>query len=409
MLPDFGAVGGLVNLIGLAVVGAVVFWLRGLPELLFGWARQFLVTTMTIDTRDEFLFAALVEHMNTQQALRNINQFTARTVRGGTAYQSLEEELRMGMKPRAFLSPGEGLHFFRLDGRLIWMRREVQMGMALIERISLSHLGRNRRPLQQFLDDAIAARVAREVDKVAVYVPNPFHGGDWVRTRLGNNRPLKSVVLAAGQAEAILGDVQGFMASHARYTDLGVPWRRGYLLYGPPGTGKTSLVTALASELHLNVCALSLASPVVSDEKIYALLAGIPARSLLLIEDVDAFFDQRRQASEQVKLSFSGFLNALDGVASQEGTILFMTSNHPERLDPALVRAGRIDRQFELGYCDEDQLRRLFLKFFPNPEAAERFARSQIGRTLSAATVQSRLLAAKSADEAIASFATQQP
>ena len=46
-----------------------------------------------------------------------------------------------------------------------------------------------------------------------------------------------------------------------------------------------------------------------------------------------------------MQLSFSGFLNALDGVATQEGTVLFMTTNHLERLDPALIRAGRIDEQ----------------------------------------------------------------
>lgn len=392
------------NVVGLALVGALVFWLRGLPELLFGWGRQFLVTTLTIDSRDEFLFAALVEYMNEQQALKNINQFTARTVRGGSAYQSLEEEMRMGMQPRAYLSPGEGLHFFKLENRWIWMRRELQMGMSIIERISLSHWGRQRQLLQKFLDQAITARVAREIDKVAVYVPNPFHGGDWVRTRLGNNRPLSSVILKAGQSEEILGDIQEFFASRPRYVELGIPWRRGYLLHGPPGTGKTSLVTALASELHLNVCALSLASPVVSDEKIYALLAGIPVRSLLLIEDVDAFFDQRRQTSAQVKLSFSGFLNALDGVASQEGTILFMTSNHPERLDPALVRAGRIDQKFELGHCDADQLKRLFLKFFKDEVAAEQFAQRYSGEQLSAATVQARLMTLDSPATALVKF-----
>lgn len=70
----------------------------------------------------------------------------------------------------------------------------------------------------------------------------------------------------------------------------------------------------------------------------------MPQRSLLLIEDVDAFFRERDAAHAQVKLSFSGFLNALDGVATQEGTVLFMTTNHVERLDPALIRAGRIGR-----------------------------------------------------------------
>ena len=68
-------------------------------------------------------------------------------------------------------------------------------------------------------------------------------------------------------------------------------------------------------------------------------------------------------AHAQVKLSFSGFLNALDGVATQEGNVLFMTTNHPELLDPALIRAGRIDEKVELNLCTPDQLQRLYLKF----------------------------------------------
>jgi chaperone BCS1 len=224
------------------------------------------------------------------------------------------------------------------------------------------------------------------------YIPNPFHGGDWMRARLGSRRPLASVVLRAGQAEALLDDLQRFYRGRERYAELGIPWRRGYLLYGPPGTGKTSLVTALASELRLNVCTLSLASPVVTDEKIHTLLAGVPQRSLLLIEDVDAFFRQRDAAHTQVQLSFSGFLNALDGVATQEGTVLFMTTNHVDRLDDALIRAGRIDERVALEVCDEDQLRRLNLKFHADPQAAAQFARDQVGLGLAAAQVQGLLM-----------------
>jgi chaperone BCS1 len=55
----------------------------------------------------------------------------------------------------------------------------------------------------------------------------------------------------------------------------------------------------------------------------------------------------------------------MDGVASQEGRLLFMTTNHIERLDPALSRPGRIDVRVELGYAKKDQLERLFLNFYP--------------------------------------------
>ena len=376
----------------LAVAGAVAFWLRDVPGLVIAWLRRFAISTLTVDSRDEFLFSALVEYMDAHPALRQVNQFTARSVRRGTAHQSLEEDLRAGQPPRALLSPGEGLHILWLDARLLWMRRELQVGQSVFERISLSHFGRSGDWLAAFLQRAIEARANRESDTLSVYIPNPFHGGDWMRARLGSRRPLSSVVLKAGQAEGLLADLQRFYGARERYAELGIPWRRGYLLHGPPGTGKTSLVTALASELRLNVCTLSLASPVVTDEKIHTLLAGVPQRSLLLIEDVDAFFRQRDAAHAQVRLSFSGFLNALDGVATQEGNVLFMTTNHAEQLDAALIRAGRIDERVELGPCDEDQLRRLFLKFRPDEAAARAFAAERAGKGLSPAQAQAELM-----------------
>lgn len=384
----------------LAAAGALAYWLKDVPGLLVGWGRRFFISTLSVDSRDEFLFPALVEYMDQHPGLRGVNQFTARSVRRGTEYQSLAEDLRNGQPPRAFLSPGEGVHILRVDGRWLWLQRELQVGQSVFEKISLSVFGRSPGYLADFLQAAIDARAARETDTLSVYIPNPFHGGDWMRARLGSRRPLSSVVLKAGQGEALLADLERFFDSRERYARLGVPWRRGYLLHGPPGTGKTSLVTALASELHLNVCTLSLASPIVTDEKIHTLLAAVPQRSLLLIEDVDAFFRERDAAHAQVRLSFSGFLNALDGVATQEGMVLFMTTNHLDRLDPALIRAGRIDERVELGWADEDQLRRLYRKFHDDPAAAEAFAREKAGRKLSPAAVQGELMARLGTDEA---------
>jgi chaperone BCS1 len=376
----------------LAAAGALAYWLKDVPGLILRWARRFFVSTLTVASRDDVLFPALVEYMDQHPGLRGVNQFTARSVRRGTEHQSLAEDLRNGQPPRAYLSPGEGVHILRADGRWLWLRRDLQVTQSVFEKVSLSTLGRSPRYLEGFLQAAIDARAARETDTLSVYIPNPFHGGDWMRARLGSRRPLASVVLKAGQGEALLADLENFFKSRERYGTLGIPWRRGYLLYGPPGTGKTSLVTALASELRLNVCTLSLASPIVTDEKIHTLLASVPQRSLLLIEDVDAFFRERDAAHAQVKLSFSGFLNALDGVATQEGTVLFMTTNHIERLDPALIRAGRIDERVELGYADEDQLRRLYRKFHDDATAADAFAREKAGQNLSPAAVQGELM-----------------
>ena len=393
--------------VALAALGIAAMWLRELPAKLAQWGKHFFVTTLTADSRDELMFPALIEYMDSRDALRRINNFTVRALRQQvSSYQSLHDELQQGGRPVPLFSPGEGFHLFVLDGRLMWMKREVQVAATVVEKITLSTFGRDKAPLEALVNAAMEHRIERELNRIAVYVPSPY-SNEWMRARLGNNRKLDSVVLKDGQKEAILADLKRFFASRERYETLGIPWRRGYLLYGPPGTGKTSLVTALASELSLNVCVLSLASPNVTDEKTGNLLASVPGRSVILIEDVDAFFQQRSKADAGVKLSYSGFINALDGVAAHEGSVIFLTTNHPQLIDEAAIRSGRVDFRLELGLCDRGQLERMFRKFFDDANAAARFAAAVPAERWSPAQVQERLLKALSADDALALFAAR--
>jgi len=182
----------------------------------------------------------------------------------------------------------------------------------------------------------------------------------------GKKRPLESVILDKGKAERILFDVREFLNSANWYIERGIPYRRGYLLYGPPGCGKSSFITALAGELRLNICVLNLSSKGLSDDSLNHLLNIAPQRSVILLEDIDAAIDNRPNYS----LTFSGLLNALDGVAAAEGAgrILFMTTNHLKKLPEALIRPGRVDMQESLDYANQDQIYRMFLKFYPEQE-----------------------------------------
>ena len=117
------------------------------------------------------------------------------------------------------------------------------------------------------------------------------------------------------------------MQSSSWYIDRGIPYRRGYLLHGPPGCGKSSFVAALAGELGYDICILNLSDAGLTDDRLSHALSTTPPQSLVLLEDVDAAFVQRdakdRRASH---VTFSGLLNALDGVAAGEERILFMTT-----------------------------------------------------------------------------------
>jgi chaperone BCS1 len=165
-------------------------------------------------------------------------------------------------------------------------------------------------------------------------------------------------VLDGTTTQDLIADIHRFERSIDWYKNKGVPYRRGYLLYGPPGTGKTSFTLAVAGALNYSICYLNLGGGRLDDDCLNRCLNNAPAKSIILLEDIDAIFVQRGSVAATSRhrraVSFSGLLNALDGVRSQEGRILFMTTNHKEKLDPALLRCGRADVHVKLDYASEN-------------------------------------------------------
>lgn len=94
-----------------------------------------------------------------------------------------------------------------------------------------------------------------------------------------------------------------------------------------------------------------------------------PRHSLLVFEDIDAIFgrDREKLLADSV-LTFSGLLNALDGVGKADGQIFVMTTNHRDRLNPALIRNGRADLHVEFSYASDSQIAGMFARFYPGTE-----------------------------------------
>jgi chaperone BCS1 len=226
-----------------------------------------------------------------------------------------------------------------------------------------------------------------------------LHYDSWGQFAHRQPRPLKSVVLRDGLIESLIDDVKSFASRRDWYVERGVPYRRGYMLYGPPGTGKSSTVVAIASALKMHIAVLNLMSGGLSDDQLITALANPPDNSLILIEDIDCVFDENRDSHEDKKnsITFSGLLNAIDGVSAGEGRILFATTNHIDRIDPALIRPGRIDRRELIDYPNREQAERMFLRFFPNSDehCRKAFTRCVNGDgdvRVSAAAIQAHLV-----------------
>lgn len=178
-----------------------------------------------------------------------------------------------------------------------------------------------------------------------------------------SRRELESVHLKEGLKDDIIEDIDDFFANKKRYEALGIPYHRGYLFYGPPGSGKTSVIRALASHYDRNLYTLSIAS-IKSDEDLIQQFSRIGKNSILLIEDIDIFKSAVRRDSAEGHATLAGLLNCFDGIHAPEDALIMITTNKKENLDEALIRPGRIDRQFYIEMPTQDQFERMFEYFY---------------------------------------------
>lgn len=322
----------------------------------------------------------------------------------GPIFNFKQLEARVG--PR--FEPYYGTHHFWFRGRLFIFqrtRRDIGGGyfsyMAPEEQLlTLSTPGRSTIPLKQLIREIKDWSFERQKNLTVIRRPRPKEKGrsylnSWVKVTVRPSRSLDTVALDGHQKSAIVKDVNHFLhpATPLWYASRGIPYRRGYLFHGPPGTGKTSLVFALAGLFGLNIFCLSLLDPELSESQLIYLVNDLPYRSLVLLEDIDAAglsraedesgekqnandsddsdsddgaakSKKKKGKAKKSSISLSGLLNAIDGVAIQEGRLLVMTTNHPDRLDEALVRPGRVDMRVKFGLATHAQVYDIFVRMF---------------------------------------------
>ncbi|XP_059283767.1 AAA-ATPase At3g50940-like [Lycium ferocissimum] len=186
----------------------------------------------------------------------------------------------------------------------------------------------------------------------------------WKPVNLDHPATFETIAMESDQKDMILKDLERFVKRKEHYRKVGKAWKRGYLLYGPPGTGKSSLIAAMANYLNFDIYDLEL-TDLRRNSELRKLLVGTANKSILVVEDIDCTIDLQDNLAnravvhsngfnqQESKVTLSGLLNFIDGLWSSCGDerIIIFTTNHVEKLDPALLRPGRMDVHIHMAYC----------------------------------------------------------
>jgi len=264
--------------------------------------------------------------------------------------------------PQFRLIPEYGTYYMKYKNRLMVIehRKDSQPNMTHARpthyvRIQI-WLSWDRNMILDIIQEAKAAYEQTQPIRVEYFRTDQY--GDWSENAVPA-RAVRSLYHPEGLLRDLMEDVQTFLDSKKTYADLGIPYRRGYLLAGPPGTGKSTIILAIASYFKLPIYSVPLRGADLTGERLSQLLSNCRKPSLIALEDVDCLaVATSRKSKSNESLAMADLLNVIDGIGASEDRVLFMTSNHPETLDTALTRAGRVDRKFYIDYARDEDLQR---------------------------------------------------
>lgn len=385
---------------GMALVGWLLMQAKTLPLKFLGFIKAQFTTTMTVYSEDSvfrFVDLWLSKHPDAKHSRRfGVASWYDRT--------NDREDYN--------LSPGAGFHLLRNGLRFWFVHRNIEdkgdeadaysSAKRRKQTITITTPGRNHDVLRLLLE-AIKT-VEEDKDTIPVYL---WAGHDYSLIERRPKRSMDTVYLDPKIKAAVIADITRFLARRMWYALRGIPYRRGFSFEGPPGTGKTTFIFALASLFSKPVYIINPAT-LDNDNQLQRAI-NQAGSNFVVVEDIDAIKAAGERSASQARkpkagspgqmgeaaksgITLSGLLNAIDGIGARDGRVLFITSNHADSLDAALMRPGRIDKRYVLNHIGVEEVTAMYETFFPNGCAHTFVSEIESELPLSPAEVQNRLL-----------------
>ena len=364
----------LVGAGGAGAIGYVLMQIRALPGKVASVIGDQFTVHLVIRGED-FSSEMINDWLAAHPWIKKSRRLATTTKRASGKEMEVLDWLDSGHNLRAksvqvpVIIPGPGTNWIRYNGHFIRVSVQDSSGgggeeganghAARVTTTTLMMFGRSRKVFDQIMKDVAQSQKQKPSLDVFIWSSGRF------RMSQKTLRPFSTVFIDPAVKDAILSDAKKFFSSNKWYEDRALAHRRGYLLDGPPGSGKTSTIMALASELGLPLFVVN--PNAVGDDALGEVLQST-SNGIVVLEDIDSLSsahsrEDADKPSDKPLLSLSGLLNAIDGLAASENRILILTTNKPEILDSALVRPGRIDRKFHIGYLAHDLAQEMTERF----------------------------------------------
>jgi chaperone BCS1 len=352
-------------------LGTSTWLLKSLPHNIMDFLKRNLTTELTlVSTGDSF-------HLFLKWFQENNFSNNSRTIKISNGRWGSDDMIK---------AMGYGNHYFIFNRTIIKLSLSMLDSSAseiIKDQIQMRILGRSHKTFDKIFE-AIKDKDL-DKDKIIIHKFNDH----WYRASEQRTRSLDSIYLNYGVKETIINFIKSFREREKFNLYHGINHQTAIMLYGPPGTGKTSLIKAIATYFNLKIFYLNASSL----SKIEIAFSSLPENSLVVIEDIDSDKILHNRGEEIVEVSglnhvsnleitkkqavsiddsffsftnLSDVLNAIDGLHCSHGRILLATTNHLEKLDPALIRSGRFDLKIKIDYADNYVVEQFIDKFYPD-------------------------------------------